>query len=53
MPIQRKEVTEYDNYEYEFVGKDTPELRSQAAAAREDAIRFAEELANKYSNREV
>ena len=42
-------VTEYDDYKYEFIGKDSPELRAQAEAAKEEAIRHAEELKRKYN----
>ena len=48
MITERKEVTEYDDYKYEFIGKDTPELRAQAKAAREEAIKFADELKKKH-----
>lgn len=41
-------VTEFDDYKYEYIGKDSPELRAQAAAAKEEAIRRAKELSEKY-----
>lgn len=41
-------VTEYDDYKYEFIGKDSPELRAQAEAAKNEAIHHAEELKQKY-----
>ena len=41
-------VTENDDYKYEYIGKDSPELRAQAAAAKEEAIRRAKEIRKKY-----
>ena len=45
-----REITEYDDYKYEFIGKDSPELRAQAEAAKKEAIRHAEELKQKYAS---
>ena len=41
-------VTEFDNYKYEFIGKDSPELREQAARAKEEAYALTEKLRKKY-----
>lgn len=37
-------VTENDDYKYEYIGKDSPELRAQAAAAKKEFIRQANEF---------
>lgn len=43
-----RSITEYDNYEYPLVGKDTPENREKAEKAKEDAKQLAKELDEKY-----